>query len=90
MTSEATGTGQPSRTLALLWGEPAATGRRKGPARSVDVSQVVEAAQRPADLDRFETGSRGHTAAELVEHLAQGKAEWNFHDSRLLHAAPEL
>ncbi|MDT0187899.1 TetR/AcrR family transcriptional regulator [Microbacterium sp. ARD31] len=49
MTSEATGTGQPSRTLALLWGEPAATGRRKGPARSVDVSQVVEAALLLAD-----------------------------------------
>ncbi len=40
---------QPSRTLALLWGEPSATMRRKGPARSVDVLQVVDAALRLAD-----------------------------------------
>ena len=49
MTSDSTGTGQPSRTLALLWGEPSATRRRKGPARSVDLAQVVDAALLLAD-----------------------------------------
>ena len=49
MTSNSTGTGQPSRTLALLWGEPSTARRRKGPARSVDVTQVVDAALALAD-----------------------------------------
>lgn len=49
MTFDSTGTGQPSRTLALLWGQPAATKRRKGPARSVDLAQVVDAALLLAD-----------------------------------------
>ena len=45
----ATGTGEPSRTLALLWGDPSATPRRKGPGRSVTVEAVVDAALRLAD-----------------------------------------
>lgn len=49
MTSNSTGTGQPSRTLALLWGDPSTTRRRRGPARSVDVVQVVDAALLLAD-----------------------------------------
>lgn len=48
MTENRTGSGEPSRTLALLWGEPSAP-RRKGPARSVTVSQVVDAALLLAD-----------------------------------------
>lgn len=48
MTENSTGSGEPSRTLALLWGEPSAA-RRKGPARSVTVAQVVDAALRLAD-----------------------------------------
>lgn len=43
-----TGSGEPSRTLALLWGE-AAPQRRRGPARSVTVEQVVDAALDLAD-----------------------------------------
>lgn len=48
MTLQSTGAGQPSRTLALLWGEPALAPRR-GPARSVDVTRVVDAALALAD-----------------------------------------
>jgi len=47
VSSERTGSGDPSRTLALLWGEPLAP--RKGPARSITVTQVVEAALSIAD-----------------------------------------
>ncbi|MFC7489693.1 MULTISPECIES: TetR/AcrR family transcriptional regulator [unclassified Knoellia] len=45
----ATGAGEPSRTLALLWGDPSAAPRRRGPGRSVTVEQVVDAALRLAD-----------------------------------------
>lgn len=45
--AERTGGGEPSRTLALLWGrQPSA---RKGPARSVTVEKVVDAALGIAD-----------------------------------------
>ncbi|WP_217182765.1 TetR/AcrR family transcriptional regulator [Streptomyces sp. AC495_CC817] len=47
MNAERTGSGEPSTTLALLWGEPIAP--RKGPARSITVEQVVDAALRMAD-----------------------------------------
>lgn len=43
-----TGAGEPSTTLALLWGA-AVPSRRKGPARSVTVEQIVEAALGLAD-----------------------------------------
>lgn len=46
VTEKSTGTGEPSRTLALLWGEAP---RRKGPARSVTVGRVVDAALALAD-----------------------------------------
>lgn len=48
MTTHRTGSGEPSRTLALLWGE-AEQRPRKGPARSVTVAQVVDAALALAD-----------------------------------------
>lgn len=47
--TESTGAGEPSRTLALLWGGSSAAPRRKGPARSVTVAQVVDAALAIAD-----------------------------------------
>lgn len=50
MGSKSTGTGEPSRTLALLWGEADDT-PRKGPARSVTVTQVVDVALALADAD---------------------------------------
>ena len=49
VSQHSTGGGEPSRTLALLWGEPSTTRRRKGPARSVSVTQVVDAALDLAD-----------------------------------------
>lgn len=49
VTENRTGSGEPSRTLATLWGEPSAAPPRKGPARSVTVAQVVDAALTIAD-----------------------------------------
>lgn len=49
MTANRTGAGEPSTTLALLWGAPASS--RKGPARSVTVPQIVDAALDLADGD---------------------------------------
>lgn len=49
MSPNSTGTGSPSHTLALLWQEPSATKRRKGPVRSVTVAQIVDAALLLAD-----------------------------------------
>ena len=49
MTDKSTGAGEPSRTLALLWGDESTTRRRKGPGRSVTVQQVVDAALALAD-----------------------------------------
>ncbi|MDN5725571.1 MAG: TetR/AcrR family transcriptional regulator, partial [Propionibacteriales bacterium] len=48
VSDQSTGLGEPSRTLALLWRTSPAP-RRKGPARSVTVEQVVQAALRLAD-----------------------------------------
>lgn len=49
MTDDRTGAGEPSRTLALLWdGSPIARAR-KGPARSLDLPRVVDAALALAD-----------------------------------------
>lgn len=47
MTSERTGSGEPSRTLALLWGQPIEP--RKGPARSITAAKIVAAALALAD-----------------------------------------
>ncbi|MFD5213361.1 TetR/AcrR family transcriptional regulator [Microbacterium sp. NPDC058345] len=51
MTANRTGSGEPSVTLRLLWGTPAETAPRKGPARSVAVPQIVDAALALADED---------------------------------------
>lgn len=49
MSAKSTGAGEPSRTLALLWGDPSAGPRRKGPGRSVSVEQLVASALALAD-----------------------------------------
>ncbi len=49
MTVDRTGGGEPSATLALLWGAHDRTVHRKGPARSVTVAQIVDAALALAD-----------------------------------------
>ncbi|WP_309127739.1 TetR/AcrR family transcriptional regulator [Microbacterium sp.] len=51
MNPHRTGAGEPSVTLRLLWGTPAQTAPRKGPARSVTVSQIVDAALELADAN---------------------------------------
>ncbi|KJL47399.1 Tetracycline repressor protein class H [Microbacterium hydrocarbonoxydans] len=47
MSFERTGGGQPSRTLALLWGEPSVP--RKGPSRSITTTQIIDASLSIAD-----------------------------------------
>ena len=51
MSTDRTGSGEPSATLALLWGSAGAPARRKGPARSVTVAQIVDAALSLVDAD---------------------------------------
>ncbi|WP_435742613.1 TetR/AcrR family transcriptional regulator [Microbacterium sp. PMB16] len=63
MDADRTGAGEPSRTLALLWGEP--TVPRKGPARSVAVGKVVDAALAIAD----EHGLAGVTMRAVAERV---------------------
>ena len=65
MPENSTGSGEPSRTLALLWGEASPTPRRKGPARSVTTSQVVDAALLLAD-DQGLTAVTMRAVAERV------------------------
>lgn len=47
--SPMTGSGEPSQTLALLWGVPTAERRRKGPNRSLSVATIIDAALSLAD-----------------------------------------
>ncbi|HIY65705.1 MAG TPA: TetR/AcrR family transcriptional regulator [Candidatus Agrococcus pullicola] len=49
MPAKRTGSGQPSKTLALLWGMTPQSAPRKGPARSLTVEQIVQAALELAD-----------------------------------------
>ncbi|MDT3440987.1 MULTISPECIES: TetR/AcrR family transcriptional regulator [unclassified Pseudofrankia] len=50
MTDERSGSGDPARTLALLWGKPLAPSRR-GPARGLELSAVVDTAIGLADRE---------------------------------------
>jgi AcrR family transcriptional regulator len=50
VTDERSGAGDPARTLALLWGKPLAPSRR-GPARGLELSAVVDAAIELADRE---------------------------------------
>lgn len=49
MTRDRTGAGEPSETLGLLWGASRVAAARRGPARSLTVAQVVDAALALAD-----------------------------------------
>ncbi|WP_456286976.1 TetR/AcrR family transcriptional regulator [Microbacterium sp. JZ70] len=64
MSSNRTGSGEPSATLALLWGEPART-QRKGPARSHTAVQLVDAALELAD----ESGLAAVTIRAVAERV---------------------
>lgn len=63
MDAHRTGSGEPSRTLALLWGESPTP--RRGPARSVAVDRVVRASLEIAD-DR---GLAGVTVRAVADHV---------------------
>lgn len=63
MDADRTGAGEPSRTLALLWGESSAP--RKGPARSVAVDRVVHAALSIAD----DSGLSGVTVRAVADRV---------------------
>ncbi|WP_408897462.1 TetR/AcrR family transcriptional regulator [Nocardioides sp. R1-1] len=65
MSGNSTGGGEPSRTLALLWGDPSVGPRRKGPGRSVSVEQLVAAALALAD----EHGLAGVTTRAVAERV---------------------
>ncbi|MFC0674596.1 TetR/AcrR family transcriptional regulator C-terminal domain-containing protein [Brachybacterium hainanense] len=64
-----TGTGDPSRTLALLWGLAPQPARRRGPARSLTPEQITDAALVLAD-DAAAAGADGLAAVTMRE-LAQ-------------------
>ncbi|MGO1318297.1 MAG: TetR/AcrR family transcriptional regulator, partial [Cellulomonadaceae bacterium] len=63
MTTHRTGSGEPSRTLALLWGALAPTPPHKGPARSLTVPQLVDAA-----LDLADASGLGAVTVRAVAH----------------------
>lgn len=81
MTSTSTGSGEPSRTLALLWGDASAGRRRKGPGRSLSVEDVVGAAVALADAEGLSAvtmravAERVGVSAMSVYTYVPGKAE---------------
>lgn len=87
MAEDSTGTGDPSRTLALLWrsAQPDAPGvrrgPRRGPQRALDVDAVVTAAIRLADSDGLAAVTMRAVAVEVgvstmsVYTYVPGKAE---------------
>lgn len=76
-----TGAGEPSRTLALLWGDASAAPGRKGPDRSVSVELVVQAALSLADEEGLAAvtmravAERVGVSAMSVYTYVPGKAE---------------
>ena len=65
MATEFTGTGDPARSMALLWRTPAAGDARPGPKSSLDVDRIVAAAVRLADAEGLPALSMRRVAAEL-------------------------
>lgn len=66
MTEHRTGAGQPSRTLELLWRRAGAlSAPRRGPGRSVDVGDVIDAAVALAD----ESGLRAVTMRAVAQRV---------------------
>jgi AcrR family transcriptional regulator len=64
MATEFTGTGDPARSMALLWRAPAAAAR-PGPKPSLDVGRIVAAAVRLADAEGLAAVSMRRVAAEI-------------------------
>ena len=65
MATEFTGTGDPARSMALLWRTPADVGSRPGPRSSLDVDRIVAAAVRLADAEGLAAVSMRRVAAEV-------------------------
>ena len=65
MATEFTGTGDPARSMALLWRAPAGNGSRPGPRSSLDVDRIVSSAVRLADSEGLAALSMRRVAAEI-------------------------
>jgi AcrR family transcriptional regulator len=65
MATEFTGTGDPARSMALLWRAPSDGDRRPGPKAGLDVDRIVTAAVRLADAEGLPALSMRRVAAEL-------------------------
>jgi len=81
MSRDRTGSGEPSATLGLLWRTPEAIGRRKGPARSASIEQLVDGAIALADANGLSAltmravAERAGIAAMSVYTYVPGKPE---------------
>lgn len=65
MATELTGTGDPARSMALLWRAPAPAAPRRGPKAGLDVDRIVAAAVGLADAEGLAALSMRRVAAEL-------------------------
>ena len=65
MATEFTGTGDPARSMALLWRQPGTPSARRGPKPSLDVDGIVAAAVRLADAEGLAAVSMRRIAADL-------------------------
>ena len=65
MATEFTGTGDPARSMALLWRTPPGGERRPGPRTSLDVDRIVAAAVRLADAEGLAAVSMRRVAADV-------------------------
>ncbi len=65
MATEFTGTGDPARSMALLWRPPSSSVRRPGPRSMLDVDRIVAVAVRLADVEGLAALSMRRVAAEL-------------------------
>ena len=65
MATEFTGTGDPARSMALLWRTAGPPGARRGPKSALDVDRIVAAAVRLADAEGLPAVSMRRVAGEL-------------------------
>jgi AcrR family transcriptional regulator len=65
MATEFTGTGDPARSMALLWRTPRSGDSRPGPKSSLDVDRIVGSAVRLADAEGLSAVSMRRVAADL-------------------------
>jgi AcrR family transcriptional regulator len=65
MATEFTGTGDPARSMSLLWRAPQGADRRPGPRSSLDVDRIVAAAVAVADTAGLTALSMRRVAADL-------------------------